>query len=131
MGGDGLDGEGGAGEEFSDGTEAVLAEEVLVAHAGEHVNGSAEFASIELQATGYFARGLELMMSHVDGQDGVEDAVVDLRHGERLYGNLCEEVFLLVDENVILDGDVALVEGVGLERFHLVLKWFCAIPVRG
>lgn len=131
MGGDGLDGEGGAGEELSDGTEAVLAEEVLVAHAGEHVNGSAEFACIDSQASCYFARGLELMMSHVDGQDGVEDAVVDFWHGERLYGNRCEEVFLLVDENVILDGDVALVEGVGLEGFHLIIKRFCAIPVCG
>ena len=100
-------------------------------HAGEHVDGSTEFACIDSQASCYFAGCLELMTGHVDGQDGVEDAVVYLRDGERLYGNRSEEVFLLVDENVILDGDVALVEGVGLEGFHLVLKWFCAIPVRG
>lgn len=131
MGGDGLDGERCVGEELSDGAEAILAEEVLVAHAGEHVYGSAEFACIELQQARYFAGSLGTMAGHVDGQDGVEDAVVDLRDGERLYGNRCEEVFLLVDENVILDGDVALVEGVGLEGFHLVLKLFCAIPVRG
>ena len=98
-----------------------------MAHAGEHVYGSAEFACIELQQSRNFTGRLCTMTGHVDSQDGIKDAIVDLRHGERLYGDRCEEVLLLVDENMILDGDVALVEGVCFEGFHLVLKLFSAI----
>ncbi len=81
--GDGLDGELCAGEELLDGTEAILVQEVLVAHTGEHVNGTAQLACIDLEATCDLTRSLELMTGHVDGQDGVENAVVDLRHYER------------------------------------------------
>lgn len=84
MGGDGLYGERCVTEELSDGTEAVLVEEVFVAHAGEHVYGAAQLTGIDPQAACYIARSLEVVTGHVDVQHGVEDAIVDLRHYKHL-----------------------------------------------
>lgn len=115
-GGNTLGGEGGSEEEIVDGTETVVAEEIVVIHVGEDMDGGTEFACIDVECSGYGQDALELAMKQVIADDGGDDtAIVEWERDfiDRFHG---KEVMLFVNDKTLGYWHIEFVKCVLSER---------------
>lgn len=115
-GGDALGGEGGGGEELVDGAETVVAEEVVVVHVGEDMDGGAEFTSIHVEGFGCGHDVLALVVEQVKANDGSNDTAVVERERDFIDGFHDKEVMLFVNDKALGYWHIEFVEGVLSER---------------
>lgn len=97
-GGDALGAEFCGGQELDDGTKAIDAEEVIVIHIGEEMNGGAEFASIDVECFGYGQDAFELAMEQVIADYGGDDAAIVEWEGDFIDGFHGKKVMLFVND---------------------------------
>lgn len=115
-GGDALGGEGGSEEEIVDGAETVVAEEVVVIHIGEDMDGGTEFAGIYVEEFGCGHDVLALAMEQVEADNGGNDATVVEWERDFIDGFHGKEVMLFVNDKALGYWHIEFVECVLSER---------------
>lgn len=114
--GNALVGEGGGGEEFVDGTETVVAKEVVVIHFGEDMDGGTKIAGIYVEGSGNGQDALELAMKQVIADNGSNDAAIVDGERDLIDGFHGKEVMLFVNDKALGYWHIDFVECVLSER---------------
>ena len=115
-GGDALVGKGCGGEEFVDGAETVVTEEIVVVHVGEDMDGGAEFACIDVECFGYGQDAFELAMKQVIANNGSNDAAIIERKRDFIDGFHGKEVMFFVNDKAVGYWHIEFIECVLSER---------------